>query len=73
MTFEGTATGAIQTIQLVADNKWVLASVPVQNGTWKAGYAFNSAGNRSITALGLDAKGEQVASTSVMIRLQALR
>ena len=67
--FKGTADSAIVTIQLVADDKWTLATVSVNAGTWAASYQFHSPGQRKIVAVGLDATGRVLESDSLDISL----
>jgi hypothetical protein len=58
-------------VKLVADGKWELASIRVNQGTWSATYQFLGVGDRQITVLGFNSSGKQIATDTTSIRVQA--
>lgn len=57
VNFEGTADIPVTQVELWADDRWLMGTVPVNQGKWALSYRFNGSGTRSIHARGLDANG----------------
>lgn len=69
VTFEGTAESNVVEVRLLADGRWKLGTVPVIQNSWSIPYRFSGAGNRTITALGIDTSGSQVATATMTVRI----
>jgi Uncharacterized protein conserved in bacteria (DUF2272)/Fungal chitosanase of glycosyl hydrolase group 75 len=69
ISFEGTADTKVTRVKLVADNQWTLAEVPVTQGSWSTIYRFTGGGDRKILAIGFDNSGNQVSTSTIIIRI----
>jgi len=68
--FEGTADSGVETIKLIAEDKFHLDTVPVVSSKWSTDYKFNQAGERTIVIKGFDSSNRQVSRTTVDIILE---
>ncbi|MGK7933133.1 MAG: M23 family metallopeptidase [Microcystaceae cyanobacterium] len=77
--FQGEVTdNRINTVKLLspfADKRYVLGSaakaLPLTNGRWQHLYKFNTGGERTIVAEGLDAQGRVIDRTAIKIMIQS--
>jgi Fungal chitosanase of glycosyl hydrolase group 75 len=69
VNFEGRVDSSIIKVKLVADSQWTLAEISANQGIWSAIYIFSGSGNRKISAIGLDSNGNQVATTTIILRI----
>ena len=67
--FAGTADPNVQTIKLIAEDRYHFDTVSVNQGTWSTDYQFNQGGERNIVAKGFDNNNRQVAIATVDITL----
>lgn len=68
--FEGTADPEVQTIKLIAEDKFHFDTVSVTDSKWTTDYKFNQAGKREIVIKGFNSSNQQVSRTTVDIVLQ---
>ena len=68
--FSGTADPEVKTIKLVAEDRFHLDTVPVNEKKWETKYNFLQAGDRTVVAKGFDDNDHQVARTTIDITLQ---
>lgn len=67
--FEGKADNQIEHVRIFAEDRWLLGTSKVDNGTWAIAYRFNTAGNRQIVVKGFNALDQVTATENIWIFL----
>jgi hypothetical protein len=68
--FAGTADPEVETIKLIAEDKFHFDTSRVVSGKWEADHQFTQAGNREIVVKGFDSSNRQVSRKIVNITLK---
>ncbi|MEM8637906.1 MAG: CHAP domain-containing protein [Cyanobacteria bacterium P01_G01_bin.54] len=71
VSFQGTADTPITKVKIIADSRWILGKVLVDQGNWSFQYSFNTIGNRVISAHGFNDSNDEIGIDNISISIQS--